>query len=397
VNAQRFPGVVAAQRDGRVLADNAAGAQVPAETIAAMSTFLAEDNAQKGSLFPRAERTSALIARAKATFAELIGVAAQTVGIGLNATSLAFAFARNLAHIIKPGDRIVVTAADHYANIAPWAWLKRFGATLEIVPVDAHGDIDEAAFHAALAQEPVLVALPWGSNATGTLFDVARFARAAGAAGAIVVVDGVQAAPHVRIDMPSAVDFAFFSAYKIFAPHAGMFYTKPEAAARFYRADDPFLPSDPIYWALEIGTQAHESWAGWLGTIAYLRSIANGDLRAAMDEIARSEADLTRYALDRFAERADRIQLLGRPTTDTRLPVFAFNMPGQSPHDIARSLAKSNIEARVGDYYSPRLLQALAPDFGNAAVRLSFAHYTTRDDVDTCLTALDRLATVKSC
>ncbi|GAC1535265.1 MAG: hypothetical protein NVS2B17_05380 [Candidatus Velthaea sp.] len=195
----------------------------------------------------------------------------------------------------------------------------------------------------------------------------------------------------MRIDMPAAVDFAFFSAYKIFAPHIGMFYTRPEAAERFYRPDDEFLPSDPVYWALEVGTQCHEGWAGWLGTVAYLRDVGGGDLRRAMDIIAASEAQLTRYVLDRFAERADRIVLYGRPPTASRLPVFALNIRGEKPQRIAHELAAANIEARVGDYYSPRLLQALAPDFGNSAVRLSFAHYNTIEDADRCFTALDAL------
>lgn len=391
MNEHRFPGVVAAQREGRVLADNAAGAQVPAETIARMHDFLSEHNAQKGSHFARTERTTALIAEAKDTFAELIGVAPGTTGIGLNATSLAVAFARNLAHIVQSGDRIVVTAADHAANMVPWSWLTRFGAALDIIPVDDRGELDEDAFGAALAREPILVALPWASNATGTVYDIARFSALAKDAGAIVVADGVQAAPHLRIAMPETVDFAFFSAYKIFAPHVGMFYTRPDVAHRLYRPDDDLLPSAPINWAIEFGTQCHEGWAGWLGTVDYLRELGEGSLPLAMDRIAAEEAALTRHARHGFAERSAHITLYGRQPDRERLPVFAFNIRGRDPDAVARALDTAGIEARVGNYYSPRLLRALASDFNATAIRLSLAHYNTIADVDRCFAALDTI------
>ncbi len=186
VNAERFPGVVAARRDGRVLADNGGGAQVPRECLDAVARFLEFDNAQKGAPFARRVRVADTIAAAKDAFADFIGVPRGTIGLGLNATSIAFDLARALAHTIRPGDRIVVTDSDHYANVIPWTWLRRFGAELDPIPVDAHGELDEAAYAAALARGPVLVALPWASNGTGNVFDVARLTAAAKAAGALV-------------------------------------------------------------------------------------------------------------------------------------------------------------------------------------------------------------------
>jgi selenocysteine lyase/cysteine desulfurase len=260
-----------------------------------------------------------------------------------------------------------------------------------VVPVDMHGDIDEAALGAALAREPILVALPWASNATGTVFPLARYARMAKDAGAIVVADGVQAAPHVRLEMPPDVDFAFFSAYKIYAPHVGFFYVRPEVAERFFRADVTDLPSPAMNWAIETGTQCYEGWAGWLGTLDYLRELGAGNVRAALDAIAVDERTLVDHTLAQFAQRAERITLLGGPAERSRLPVFAFNLPGHDPEDVARALAAGRIEARIGDYYSRRLLNALAADFGGRAVRLSFAHYNTLDEVDRCFAVLDAI------
>jgi selenocysteine lyase/cysteine desulfurase len=393
MNREHFPALIAADRDGRTLADNAAGAQLPEACIEGMRTYAAFDNAQKGGLFTRPERTYAMIADAKAAFAELADVAAETIGVGANATSIAFALARNVAPTIRPGDRVVVTAVDHYANVMSWSYLARFGAAIDIVPALPNGDLDEAAYARALAQSPVLVALPWASNATGTVFPVRHYARQAKAAGAIVAVDGVQAAPHFPLTIDDSIDFAFFSAYKIYAPHIGFFYARPDAAERFFRADDPYLPSAQANWSIETGTQSSEGLAGWLGTVAYLRTIADGDLRAAMAETERVERDLARYALRAFAARADRIALYGRTPAFDRLPVFAFNVVGMGGEHVARALDAAGIEARFGDYYAPRLLKTMAPDRDGTAVRLSFAHYNTESDVDRCFAALDALRT----
>ncbi len=395
MNAERFPGVVAARRAGRVLADNGGGAQVPRECLEAVARFLEHDNAQKGAPFARRLRVAETIAAAKDAFADFIGVPRGTIGLGLNATSIAFDLARALAHTIRPGDRIVVTDSDHYANVIPWTWLRRFGAELDPIPVDARGELDETAYAAALAREPVLVALPWASNGTGNVFAVARLAAAAKDAGALVIVDGVQAGPHLRVDVPPSVDAVFFSGYKIYAPHFGAWYAHPEFARRFFTADDPLLPSAPVHWSMETGTQNHEGLAGWLGTIAYLRSVGDGDARAAMDRLAACERELARYAGAKFAERADRIVLYGRPADQERLPLFAFNVRGEPPDALARALDAAGIEAGVGDYYAPRLLRTLAPETNGRAVRLSFAHYNDTADVDRCFAAIDAAITAR--
>ena len=245
-----------------------------------------------------------------------------------------------------------------------------------------------------LGREPLIVALPWASNVTGTVFDVAALAQHAAEAGAMVVVDGVQAAPHLPLTIPETVDFAFFSAYKVFAPHFGAWYARPEVQERFFRIDDPFMPTGGVNWTMETGTQSHEALAGWLGTVQYLRDVGGGELPRAMERIAADERALTRSMCDWFAANAARLTLYGRPPVEERLPVFAFNMRGMPPATVARRAR------RCGDRSARRRLlrAAFAARPGRPprrmAVRLSFAHYNTVADVERCFAVLDEIATV---
>jgi selenocysteine lyase/cysteine desulfurase len=387
---------MAAAAHGRILADNAAGAQLPDSALERLQRYLTYDNAQRGAIFTRTRATSDLVEEAKREFAGLIDQPVARVGVGLNATTIAMGLSRLVASTIKRGDRIVVTAADHEANVAPWTWLQRFGAQIDVVPVHSSGDLDEVKFRAFLERAPVLVALPWASNATGTVFDVVRFARLAKAARATVVVDGVQAFPHFALDIDPAIDFAFFSAYKMYAPHLGFWYASPGLLERFVHADDPQAAGgDARYWTLECGTQSFEALAGWLGTMAYFRSVSSLP-RAALAAFGEHEDRVCTYARARFAERSSAVRLYGRDASEPRLPVFAFNVAGMTSDELGERFEMAKIEARVGDYYAPRLMRALAPENAGRAVRLSFAHYNTIEEVDRCFDVIDAALTAAS-
>ena len=389
MNGDRFPAVMAAAAHGRILADNAAGAQLPDIALERMQRYLAYDNAQRGPIFTRTRATSALVDEAKSELAALLDAPVERVGFGANATSLALSFSRLLATRVQRGDRIVVTAADHEANVAPWIWLRHFGAQIDIVPVDRHGDLDEVKYKKFLERGPVLVALPWASNATGTVFDLPRLARSAKDAGATVVVDGVQAFPHFALDLEPAIDFAFFSAYKIYGPHIGFWYASARVFEQLIDVGNADAPGgDARYWTLEPGTQNHEALAGWLGTVSYLRDVA-GSPRKAIERLADHEEALSAYARAKFAARDGHVHLYGRPAEAPRLPVFAFNVPGVPSAELAERFEMAKIEARLGNYYAPRLMQAIAPEAGGVAVRLSFAHYNTREEIDRCFDVID--------
>ncbi len=389
MNEDRFPAVMAAAAHGRILADNAAGTQLPDAALERMQRYLTYDNAQQGGIFTRTRATTDLVEEAKTEFAALIAAPRANVGLGANATSIAMALSRLFASTIGRGDRIVVTAADHEANVAPWMWLRRFGAQVDVVPVNAQGDLDEAKFAAFLERAPVVVALPWASNATGTVFDVAKLAKLAKRARATVVVDGVGAFPHFALEVDPAIDFAFFSASKMYGPHLGFWYASDNLLERLVRPGDAEAAGgDARYWTLECGTQSFEALAGWLGTMTYLRDVAAMP-RLALELLARHELELASHARAKFAERAEQITLYGRPADAARLPVFAFNIPTVAGAELAERFEVAQVEARLGDFYAPRLMRRLTPETNGLAVRLSFAHYNTHQEIDRCFDVID--------
>jgi selenocysteine lyase/cysteine desulfurase len=122
--------------------------------------------------------------------------------------------------------------------------------------------------------------------------------------------------------------------------------------------------------------------------MAYFRDVAAMP-RLALELLARYELDLSAHVRAKFAERASEVRLYGHPASAVRLPVFAFNVDGVPSEELAHRFELANIEARLGDYYTPRLMQRLAPEAGGQAVRLSFSHYNTYAEVDRCFDVID--------
>jgi selenocysteine lyase/cysteine desulfurase len=232
--------------------------------------------------------------------------------------------------------------------------------------------------------------------------DVAAAAEAAHAAGALVYVDAVHYAPHGPIDVAEAgVDFLACSAYKFFGPHVGILYGRAELldslpAYKVRPADDRW----------ETGTQNHEGIAGMLAAVEYLAGLGDrfgepapgpgrrGRVLAGMRAIEAYERDLAATALEAFARVAGlRVHGLTDPArAGERTPTFAVTLDGWTPRALAVALAAEGIFAWDGDFYATTLVEdlGLAPTGG--VVRLGFAHYTTRAEVDRLVTTLASLA-----
>jgi selenocysteine lyase/cysteine desulfurase len=235
--------------------------------------------------------------------------------------------------------------------------------------------------------------------------DVGRVIEAAHAAGALVYVDAVHAAPHLPIDVAALqADLLVTSPYKFFAPHLGMLYGRRELLERLaaYRVR-PAGEALPGKW--EVGTQNHEGLAGLLGTFGYLEALGaaygdvgasadrRGRLRAAMAAIHTRERDLSLAALERLGG-INGLRLYG--ITDParvgeRVPTFSFTLAGHHPRVVAEHLAGRAINVWDGDFYAYELVRALDLADVGGLVRIGLVHYNTVGELDRLADALEEL------
>ncbi|WP_158541035.1 aminotransferase class V-fold PLP-dependent enzyme [Sporosarcina sp. BI001-red] len=385
--------------------DNSAGAQVSQFVIDRVTDYYIHRNAQKGTIFTRTAEMQQTIVDARQLAADLVGATDHTeIAFGQNATNFFHLYAHHLGRDLQAGDHIIITEADHHANVNPWMELAERDIHVHLWNVDAQGSLDFDHYEQLLALKPKLVAVGWASNATGTIHDMPRITAMAHRAGALVVADGVQAASHIAMDVKAAdVDFAAFSTYKIFGPHMGFGYVNRDRLERLegWRIQHE-LERDSYFF--EVGSQNHEGIEGFIGSMEYLAQVTkdaegNGlsldktplaNSRPSRHEIAGAmhfaheyEQQLTDHFLAKLAD-VEGVVLYGKSAeqADERLPVFSFNIEGIETDTLGHALNDASIEARTGNYLAINLMKRLAEPFGGSALRISLVHYNTVEEID---------------
>ncbi len=283
------------------------------------------------------------------------------------------------------GDQIILTEMEHHANLVPWQLLvQERDGDLEFIPITDDGILRLDVFEVLLRLKPKLVAFTHVSNTLGTINPVREIVDMAHAAGALVLVDGAQAVPHVPVDVQAlGADFYAFSGHKMLAPMgSGALWARSE----LLEAMPPFLAGgemirevhlrrsdfNEIPWKFEAGTPAVGDAIG-LGVAAeYLMDLG-------MDAVREHERQLVAYALEVLPREVPGIELYGPLDPDLRGGVVPFNLPGIHPHDVAQVLDRFGIAVRAGHHCTMPLHERL--DLA-ATARASFSVYTTTADID---------------
>ncbi len=370
-----------------VYLDSAATSQKPASVIAAMDDYYRHDNANvHRGIYALSERATAAYEGARVKVARLIGVSdAHEIIWTRNATEslnlIAYSWGRR--HIER-GDVIVLTEMEHHANLVPWQILaQEKDADLEFIPITDDGLLRQDVYEVLLRLKPKLVSFTHVSNMLGTINPVEEMTRKAHEAGALVVIDGAQAVPHMPVDVEAiGCDFYAFSGHKAMAPTgSGVLWGRRE----LLEAMPPFLGGgdmirevhlrrsdwNDIPWKFEAGTPDISAAIGLGEAVDYLRALG-------MDRIRAHEEELTAYALDVLPREVPGIQLYG-PSAEQRGGVVSFNLPGIHPHDVAQVLDRFGIAIRAGHHCTMPLHERL--DL-SATARASFSVFTTTADID---------------
>jgi cysteine desulfurase / selenocysteine lyase len=376
-----------------VYLDSAATSQKPTPVIAAMDAYYRHDNANvHRGIYALSERATAAYEGARVKVARLIGVSdAHEIIWSRNATEslnlIAYAWGRR--HIER-GDVIVLTEMEHHANLVPWQILaQEKDADLEFIPITDDGLLRQDVYEVLLRLKPKLVSFTHVSNMLGTINPVEEMTRKAHEAGALVVIDGAQAVPHMPVDVEAiGCDFYAFSGHKAMAPTgSGVLWGRRE----LLEAMPPFMGGgdmirevhlrrsewNEIPWKFEAGTPDISAAIGLGEAADYLRALG-------MDHVRAHELELTAYALDVLPREVPGIELYG-PAAEQRGGVVAFNLPGIHPHDVAQVLDRFGIAIRAGHHCTMPLHERL--DL-SATARASFSVFTTTADIDALATGL---------
>jgi cysteine desulfurase family protein (TIGR01976 family) len=379
---------------GTVFLDNAGGSQTVRAVAERVSEYLLTSNVQHGATYDVAQRAMQRVASAVAATAEFMGAPhAEEIVLGPSTTQLLSNFAAALAPRLRAGDEVVITEAEHEANLGPWKRLAAAGVTLRTWPVDrATWRLEPSGLAPLLNARTKLVAFTHVSNLLGTIHDVPGLTRMIHDAGALACVDGVAFAPHRAIDVAGwGVDCYVFSTYKVFGPHLAAMYCKRELLDSLPCVHHDFITTGA--YKLQPGNLNFELSYGLLGVYDYLASL--GGRARAFSDIAAHEQDLTAQLLQRLAE-VPRLTVHGEPSADAgrRVATVSFSIAGKRPVDVVTAVDRHRIGIRHGDFYSKALARALAesvaaPEPG--VIRVSMAHYNTHAEIDR---AADVLAAV---
>jgi cysteine desulfurase/selenocysteine lyase len=348
-------------------------------------------NVHRGSHTMSAEATAAYEG-ARATVADhLCAADRREVIFTRNATEAINLVARAWGDAnIKAGDRIVLTEMEHHSNIVPWQQLaERTGALLEWVEVDDEGHLVDATLEAALEREPKLVAVTHVSNVLGTLNPIAEITRRAHDAGALVLVDGAQAAPKLAIDVVGlGADFYALTGHKIYGPTGiGALWARLDlldamppflgggSMIRRVRKEASTYADPPARF--EAGTPAISGAIGLAAAIRWLDAVG-------LDAVNQHERQITGYAMERLAEIPG-LRIFGPPRSPERLGPVSFQLEGIHGHDVSEILDRHGVAVRSGHHCAHPLMERLGVP---ATARASFGVYTTQEEIDRLIAGL---------
>lgn len=404
VRAQ-FPALHQLAEDSRppVFFDNPAGTQVPQGVIDAVTGYYTRMNGNSGGVFATSQQSDAMVRHVRELAADFLNApSADEIVFGANMTTLNFALSRALAKTLSPGDEIVLTRMDHDANVQPW---RRIAEDYNLIVrwADIHVDdctLDMDSLEAALTERTKIVATVHASNAAGTINPVHQIAAMAHAAGALYVVDAVQSAPHVPLDVQAiGCDFLLCSAYKFFGPHIGLMWGRYDLLASLpvYKVR-PSKDEPPYRW--ETGTPSFETIAAVGAALEYLTAIGRDygaqhrsdfsgfsgrrqDMKAAMAALGAYERELAAHLIEAL-QRTPGVQVAGiidQNRLHERVPTVIFTKNGYAPRTINQHLARNHIYAWDGNYYAVEIMKRLGHE-ENGMVRVGLAHYNTHAEIE---------------
>lgn len=295
-------------------------------------------------------------------------------------------------NFINEGDEIVISIAEHHSNLIPWQNVaKAKGAILKYMYTDENGELTEEEVHTKITDKTKIVSITHVSNALGTINPVKQIAEYAHSKGAVVIVDGAQSVPHMKVDVRDLnADFLVIAGHKLLGPMGiGVLYGKKELLEKMppvlfggdmveyvYEQETTF---NVLPYKFEAGTQNVEAAVGLSKAIDYLNEIG-------MDNVEKIEKELMSYAMEELS-KLDYVKIYGPRDIEKRGGVLSFEINGVHPHDMASIFDTFGVCIRAGNHCAQPLMRYLGV---NATARASIYFYNTKEDIDRLVEAIKK-------
>lgn len=376
-----------------VYLDNAATTQKPTQVLEAIAAYYAKDNANvHRGVHTLAERATAAYEAARERVRSFIHAASTKEVLFTRGTTTGLNWvARYAESVLQPGDEVLISVMEHHSNTIPWQEAcKKKGARL-IYAYLKDGMLDLADFRSKLTEKTRFVALAHVSNVLGVVNPIKEIAELVHQANALLVVDGAQSVPHMKIDVQDLdVDFFAFSGHKMLGPTGiGVLYGKEELLERMSPVEFGGEMIDFVYeqeatwkelpWKFEAGTPNIAGAIGLAVAIDYLDKIG-------METVHQYEQELIAYVFPKL-QAVEGLTIYGSEDLTQRSGVISFNLAGLHPHDVATALDYEGVAVRAGHHCAQPLLSYLGVA---ATVRASFYLYNTKADCDKLVEALQK-------
>ncbi len=380
-----------------VYLDNAATTQKPQAVIDSLCEYYKTTNANiHRGVHELSVRATEAYEQARAKAQRFIGAARAEEIIFVRSTTeainlVAQSYARPR---LQEGDEILITELEHHSNIVPWQLVcGQTGARLRVVPINDRGEVRLEKFESLVGPRTKLVAVGYVSNALGTVNPVEEIAAIAHRHGAVVLIDGAQAAPHVKVDVRDiGCDFYAFSSHKVYGPTGvGVLYGKKELLENMppYQGGGDMIKDvtfdrtvyNDLPFRFEAGTP------NIAGTVAFGTALDYVN-KTGLEKIDSYEADLLQYATTALAEIPE-VRLIG--TAAKKVAVLSFVVEGVHAHDVGTVLDQLGIAVRTGHHCA----QPVMRHFGlTATARASIGLYNTKADVDALVAGVRKVVEV---
>lgn len=373
--------------------DSGATTQRPIQVLDKVDNFYKSENANphRGA-YKLSIQATEVYENARQKVADFINApSARNIVFTRNATEslnlLAYSYGLNN---IKKDDKIVLSIMEHHSNLVPWQMVcQKNGAKLEYMYTNSNGELTTEEIDKKIVPGVKIVGITQVSNVLGTINPIKEIIKKAHSVGAIVIVDGSQSVPHMKVDVQKLdADFLVFSGHKMLSPFGiGVLYGKNnllDSMTPFLFGGDmiEYVYEQETIFAevptkFEAGTQNVGGAVGISAAIDYLKNIG-------MENIEKIEKELTKYAYEELS-KLDFITLYGPKDLQKRSGVFSFNVNGVHPHDVASVLDSQDVCVRSGNHCAQPLLRYMNLD---STCRASLYVYNTKEDIDRLVKAL---------